>query len=42
MKFYKKKGNVIFLRPANKDFKDIYPTESFAIVAIVKGVIRKY
>ena len=42
MKFFKKKGNVIFLRPANKDFKDIYPTESFSIVAVVKGVIRKY
>lgn len=42
MKYYKKKGNTIFLRPANKDFKDIYPTESFQIVAVVKGVIRKY
>ena len=42
MKYLKKKGNTIFLRPANKDFKDIYPTESFQIVAVVKGVIRKY
>ena len=42
MKFFKKKGSVIFLRPANKDFKDIYPTESFAIGAIVQGGIRKY
>lgn len=42
MKYYKKKGNTVFLRPANKAFKDIYPTESFQIVAIVKAVIRKY
>lgn len=42
MKYLKKKGNTIFLRPANKDFKDIYPTESFNIVAVVKAVIRKY
>jgi repressor LexA len=42
MKYLKKQGSKIFLRPANKDFKDIYPTESFAIVAVVKGVIRKY
>lgn len=42
MKYLKKKGNTVFLRPANKDFKDIYPTESFAIVAVVKAVIRKY
>lgn len=42
MKYLKKKGTVVFLRPANKDFKDIYPTESFAIVAVVKAVIRKY
>lgn len=42
MKYYKKKGNTVFLRPANKNFKDIYPTESFQIVAVVKAVIRRY
>ena len=42
MKYFKRKGTTVFLRPANKDFKDIYPTESFQIVAVVKAVIRKY
>ena len=31
-----------YLEPANKAFKNIYPTESFIIAAVVKGVVRKY
>ncbi|MDB5238793.1 MAG: lexA [Candidatus Parcubacteria bacterium] len=31
-----------YLEPANKAFKNIYPTESFVIAAVVKGVVRKY
>ena len=31
-----------FLEPANKNFKPIYPKESFDIAAVVKGVVRKY
>jgi len=31
-----------FLEPANKNFKPIYPKESFNIAAVVKGVVRKY
>jgi len=31
-----------YLEPANKNFKPIYPKESFDIAAVVKGVVRKY
>jgi repressor LexA len=42
MKFFRKKGNSIFLEPANKNYKPIYPEYDLKIAAIVKGVIRKY
>lgn len=42
MKYFKKKGNKIFLQAANKDFKDIHPEEELKIAAVVKSVIRKY
>jgi repressor LexA len=42
MKYYRKKGNSIYLEPANKKYKPIYPEESLNIGAIVKGVVRKY
>jgi SOS-response transcriptional repressor LexA len=43
MKYFKKdKFGKIYLEPANKDFKNIYPTESLEITGIVKGVVRKY
>ncbi len=42
MKFFRKKGNKIWLEPANKNFKPIYPEYQLEIAAIVKGVIRKY
>ena len=42
MKYYRKEGNKVYLEPANKKFKPIYPTEELKIAAIVKGVIRKY
>lgn len=38
---YDTKGNA-WLEPANKTFKPIYPKHSFEIVAIIKGVMRKY
>ena len=38
---YSKDGKP-YLEPANKAFKNIYPTESFLIGAVVKGVVRKY
>ena len=42
MKYYRKKGNQIYLEPANKKYKPIYPKEELRVAAIVKGVIRKY
>ncbi len=42
MKFFRKKGNLVWLEPANDDFKPIYPTQYLTINAIVKAVIRKY
>ncbi|MFO0718497.1 MAG: transcriptional repressor LexA [Candidatus Paceibacterota bacterium] len=42
MKFYRSKNGKVWLEPANKNYKPIYPTESFRIAAVVKGVVRKY
>lgn len=42
MKYFKKKGNTIYLKPANKNYAPIYPTYDLKIAAIVRGVIRKY
>jgi len=42
IKFLKKKGNIFYLQPANKKYKDIYPKEEMRIEAVVKAVIRKY
>jgi SOS-response transcriptional repressor LexA len=42
MKYYRRKGSRIFLEPANKAYKPIYPQEDLQIAAVVKGVIRKY
>lgn len=42
MKYYRKKGSRVYLEPANKNYKPIYPEYDLKIAAIVKGVIRKY
>jgi len=42
MKYFKKKGNQVYLQPANKNYKPIYPEYDLKIAAIVRGVIRKY
>lgn len=42
MKYFKKKGNLIYLKPANKNYAPIYPQYDLKVAAIVKGVIRKY
>jgi SOS regulatory protein LexA len=42
MKYYRKQNGKVFLEPANKNFKPIYPKQQLEIAAIVKGVIRKY
>jgi SOS regulatory protein LexA len=42
MKYFRKKGNQIYLEPANKNYSNIYPEQDLKIAAIVKGVVRKY
>lgn len=42
MKYFRKKGDKVWLEPANKNFKPIYPTTYLNITAVVKAVIRKY
>ena len=42
MQYFKKKGNLIYLKPANKNYSPIYPQYDLKVAAIVKGVIRKY
>ncbi len=42
MKYFRKKGEEMYLEPANKNYKPIYPKYDLKVAAIVKGVIRKY
>jgi SOS regulatory protein LexA len=42
MKYYRKKNGKVYLEPANKNYKPIYPEYDLKIAAVVKGVIRKY
>lgn len=42
MKYFRKKGNTVFLEPANKNYKPIYPEQDLHIAAVVRGVVRKY
>lgn len=43
MKYFKKdKDNKVWLLPANKNYKPIYPKMYLNIIAVVKAVIRKY
>jgi|SRR3989344_4181007 len=42
MKYFKKEGNKVWLEPANKNYKPIYPEHSLNVIAILKAVIRKY
>jgi SOS regulatory protein LexA len=42
MKYYREKNGKPYLEPANKNFKPLYPKESFSIGAVVRGVVRKY
>ncbi len=42
MKYFKKKGNIVYLKPANKNYAPIYPEYDLRVAAIVRGVIRRY
>jgi repressor LexA len=42
MKYFRQEGAKVWLEPANKNYKPIYPKHSFNINAVLKAVIRKY
>ena len=42
MKYFKRKGTLVYLKPANKNYAPIYPEYDLKVAAIVRGVIRKY
>ena len=42
LKYFKQKGNKIWLEAANKNYKPIYPSQSLNVIAKLKAVIRKY
>lgn len=42
LKYFKTDGKKVWLLPANKNYKPIYPEYEMRIAAIVTGVIRKY
>lgn len=42
IKFFRKNGNKVFLEPANKKYKPIYPETELNIAAVATAVIRKY
>jgi repressor LexA len=42
MKYLRKDGNKVWLEPANKNYKPIYPEHSLNVNAVLKAVIRKY
>ncbi|MFH0852452.1 MAG: LexA family transcriptional regulator [bacterium] len=42
IKYLRKKNNKIFLEPANKKYRPIFPRHELYIAAVVQAVIRKY
>lgn len=42
IKYLRKKNNRVYLDPANKTFKPIFPRQELFIAAVVQAVIRKY
>ncbi len=42
MKYFRRKDGTVYLEPANKKYRPIYPEYDIKIVAVVTGVVRKY
>jgi repressor LexA len=42
MKFLRKRGNTLYLAPANRRYKPIVPKGELKVAAVVKAVVRKY
>ncbi|HWC57854.1 MAG TPA: transcriptional repressor LexA [Candidatus Paceibacterota bacterium] len=42
MKYFRQRNNKVWLEPANKQFAPLYPKHSLSVIAVIKGVIRRY
>ena len=42
IKYFRRRGNKVFLEAANKDYQPLHPTEELNIAAVVRGVVRRY
>jgi repressor LexA len=42
MKYFRQKNGKAWLEPANKRFSPMHPEYNLDIVAIIRGVVRKY
>lgn len=42
MKYFRRRGNQVYLEPANRNYDLIYPENDLQVAAVVKGVVRKY
>ncbi|USN87603.1 MAG: repressor LexA [Candidatus Nomurabacteria bacterium] len=42
LKYLRKKDNLLYLEPANKNYKPIYAKETLTVDAVVTAVVRKY
>ena len=42
MKYLRKKSGSLYLEPANKNYKDIFPEGELSIGAVVRAVVRRY
>ena len=42
IKYLREKAGKLYLDPANKDFKPIYPENELSVIAVVRSVIRKF
>jgi SOS regulatory protein LexA len=42
IKYLRQRGSQLYLQPANRKYKPIFPTQELKIAAVVKAVVRKY
>ena len=42
LKFLRENNNKLYLEPANKKYKLIFPKEELKVVAVVRALVRKY
>jgi repressor LexA len=42
MKYFRRRGDKVFLEAANKNYQPIHPAEELKIAAVVRSVVRRY